>query len=118
MKLFSEKKWAVYGRKCGITNGSLYMFAGVVARLTVLVILTLVISMLVLLVLIGTLVLVFCDRKRKNKQSPVFIQVTKLTLSLSTLLLRSRFSSLLKPKVTEKNLMAVFLRMLQNLLLR
>ncbi|PNF32590.1 hypothetical protein B7P43_G00338 [Cryptotermes secundus] len=45
-----------------------------VARLTVLVILTLVISMLVLLVLIGTLTLFFCDRKRKNKQSPVYIQ--------------------------------------------
>jgi hypothetical protein len=104
MKVFSGKIWAVYDRKCGIANGSLYMFAGVVARLTVLVILTLVISMLVLLVLIGTLALVFCDRKRKKKQSPVYIQVTKLTLSLSTHIQRSRISSLLKPKVSEKNL--------------
>lgn len=46
----------------------------VVARLTVLVILTLVISMLVLLVLIGVLALLFWDRKRKNKQSPIYMQ--------------------------------------------
>lgn len=80
------------------------MFTGEVARLTVLVILTLVISMLVLLVLIGTLALIFCDRKRKNKQSPVYTQVTKLTLSLSAHLQRSRFSRLLKPNALKKNL--------------
>jgi hypothetical protein len=79
------------------------MHTGMVARLTVLVILTLVILMLVLLVLIGTIALLYWDRKRKNKQSPIYIQVTKLSLSLSTQLQRSRFSSLLKPKGYEKN---------------
>jgi hypothetical protein len=80
------------------------VFAGVVARLTVLVIVTLVVSVLVFLMLVATLALFFWHRRQQNKQSPIYIQVTKPTLSLSTHLQRLRFASTLKPKGSENNL--------------
>jgi hypothetical protein len=59
-----------------------HIFAGVVTRLTVLVTVTLVVSMLVLLALVSLLVLLFWHRKQQNKQSSLYLQVKRLTLSL------------------------------------
>jgi branched-subunit amino acid ABC-type transport system permease component len=92
----------VYDRECNIAEGRFYMFAGVVAWLQVLVILTLVISILVLVVLIAILALFFWYIKQQNKQSPIYLQVTKLALSLSTHLHRLGFSSIFNRKVLKR----------------
>jgi hypothetical protein len=57
--------------------------AGVLTRLTVLVILTLVVTVFVLLLLIIVLALLFWHRRKQNKKSPIYLEVSKPTLSLS-----------------------------------
>jgi Flp pilus assembly protein TadB len=57
--------------------------AGVVTRLTVLVILTLIVSVFVLLLLIVLLAVLFWHRRKKNMKPPIYLGVSKLSLSLS-----------------------------------
>jgi Flp pilus assembly protein TadB len=84
MYSYFQVRYGQYTTGNAILLKDVYMFAGVVARLNVLVILTLVISMLVLVVLIAILALFFWYIRQQKKQSPIYLQVVKLTLSLST----------------------------------
>jgi hypothetical protein len=57
--------------------------AGDVTRLTVLVILTLVVSVFAFLLLVVVLIVLFWHRRKQNKQSPIYLEVSNLSPSLS-----------------------------------